>query len=89
MICKLMESANHLCTLFTSLKHMDNLPEEPINTARETSSAKVNIVCYTLRDEQNKPAQLKSDRVLMQRETSHDRAHLVGGRALRREVYTD
>ena len=44
MICKLIESANHLCILFSSLKYMHSLPEDTLNTARETSSPKVSIV---------------------------------------------
>ena len=38
VVRKLVESATSLCMLFASLKYMANLPEETLDTARETSS---------------------------------------------------
>ena len=60
MICKRIESVNHLCKLFVSIKYMDNLPEETLDTAREDSSAKLTIV-LTPRDELSNPAQLRAE----------------------------
>ena len=48
MIYKLIGSANHLCMIFAS-KYKDDLPDEFLDTARESGLAKANVV-MTLRD---------------------------------------
>ena len=44
MISKLIESANHLCMLFASIKHMADLSEQSPNVAKQDSSTKGKVV---------------------------------------------
>ena len=43
MICKLIESSNHLCILFAIMKYMDDLSEKTLIEAKENNSAQVKL----------------------------------------------